>query len=448
MRFASTWILLATAACSPAWHADFDRLRGDLEPLIVRHATVPPGPSTDAALDQALAGRVDVEQLVTIALARNPSVREAAARANAMVAEVYRAGALDEPMLTMKVDELRIRPDGPAGDRKNVLALEQRFPAPGSLGLRAESAFRQAEAMFQMYREREREVVARVKKAYIEYASMTRHLEIHREHITILEEFEKISDAKFRTGAVSQQDVLKPQVELVMLNNEIIQDEQRIESARTMLNELLNRPADAPLGRPSELDPKEETFDLVALQTDALNARPELVAAALRVKGAAAGLNAADREATWPEFSAGVEYMQMPGEPDSWGAMLGVSLPWFTGKRSAEVRRQRGELRAEELALEGLRSRVQAEVRDAWLRVESARKSVALFKSELLPKSRQSVEVSRASYEKEKATFLDLLDAERSLRDVRVEYTRALADFASAAADLERAVGTDLRRKP
>jgi outer membrane protein TolC len=87
-------------------------------------------------------------------------------------------------------------------------------------------------------------------------------------------------------------------------------------------------------------------------------------------------------------------------------------------------------------------------VRDALLRAEAARRSVRLFQGELLPKSAQSVEVSRSGYEKDKASFLDLLDAERSQRDVKLKHAQAVAQYASAVADLERAVGADLRRKP
>ena len=58
------------------------------------------------------------------------------------------------------------------------------------------------------------------------------------------------------------------------------------------------------------------------------------------------------------------------------------------------------------------------------------------------------MEVSRASYEKDKASFLDLLDAERSLRDVRLKYIQAVTQYESAVADLERAIGADPRRKP
>jgi outer membrane protein TolC len=105
-------------------------------------------------------------------------------------------------------------------------------------------------------------------------------------------------------------------------------------------------------------------------------------------------------------------------------------------------------LHADEAALDSARGRAQFEIRDAWLRVDAARRSAALFRGELVPKTAQTVEVSRASYEKDKSSFLDLLDAERSLRDVRLKNIQAVTQYESAVADLERAVGTDLRRKP
>jgi outer membrane protein TolC len=437
--------VLLFGACAAPWRDDCDALRAELDGIGAIHRAVPIGPSTDETLDRALAQSVDPDTLVALARRRNPEIREAAARAAAMLEEVARAGALDDPMLKLRHERMAESFDRNA---ELALALEQKLPAFGALGLRAEGAFRDAQAMALMMRERERDVIARVKKAWVEYASMTRHLEIHREHVAILEELEKISGAKFRTGAVSQQDVLKPQVELVTLLNELILDEQKILSAKAAINALLDRPADAPLGAPAELAAPGEALDAAALQARAQAERPEVRAAELRAKGTAARLAAAEREAAWPELSVEVEAMQRPGEEDSWAGMLAVSLPWFTGKRSAEARMLRESLRADEIAAGAARTRAQWEVREAHLRVEAARKSAALFKGELVPKSRQSVEVSRASYEKDKATFLDLLDAERSLRDVKLDHTRALADYASALADLERAVGADLRRKP
>ena len=449
MRLSLFLLPVFVAGCASSWRADLDSLRKDLDPVLDAHRELEPGPVTDAApaVDEALAGRVGVEDVVRIALARNPEIGELAARAQAMVEDVGRAGALDDPMLTFRADRVPLRnPTAFNRDAGNSAALEMRFPFPGVLELKAESAGRQAEAMIQMLREREIEITAMATKAWVMWANMTRQLEIHTEHVAILVEFEKISDSRFRTGKVSQQDVLKAQVELVLLQNSVVEDRRSIDTARAELNRLMNRRVDAPLGVPAEPAPNREEFDQAALLALADEVRPELLAAERRVRAAAAAADAAGREATWPELLVGLEYMQMPMEDDAWGGMVGFSLPWITGKRSAEARRMTEEQRAERAALAAARSRVQFEVREACIRVESARKSLALFEGELLPKSRQSVDVSRASYEKEKSSFLDLLDAERSLRDIRLAWVQTQTAYATAVADLERAVGGDIRR--
>lgn len=437
------------AGCSlESWRDDLARLESDISYSLVQHRTAPSGPSTDPELDKALSTALDLDTLIAAALSRNPRLREEMERVRAGLQEVHRAGALDDPMLKFEAWAVPLRkPLAFNRDDTNMLGLTQNIPFPGNLGLRAESALREAESMYQRYREGQREVMAEVKKAYYEYYMLTKELEVHLEHVKILEDFAKVSDIKFRTGTVQQQDVLRPQVELVMLHNEVLFIEQRIGAAKAALNVLLNRPDDAPLGRPRDIVPTEGRYDVKDLQAKALESRPELRAAFLKLQASRTGLELAEREATWPDFSIGVDYWQMPEKSDAWGGMFGINLPWFTGKRQAEARKIRHAVRADEIAIERIQSRVLFEVRDAYLRVEAARKSLVLLRGELLPKSEQNVEVSRANYEKGKASFLDLLDAERSQRDLKIKYYQALAQYESAVADLERAVGQELRRK-
>lgn len=433
--------LLAVGCATGSWQTDLDRLERDI--AVTEQQTV------DPEVERALSDQVDPETLVKLALVRNPEARETLARAQAAVEEVRRAGAWDDPML--KLEARAVPLDQPLAfnrDDTNMFGISQNIPFPGKLSLRAESVLREAESMFQKYREREREIVARVKKTYYDYFQLHKELEIHLDHVKILEEFEQISNVKFRTGTVTQQDVLKPQVELVMLHNDVLFIQQKLESAKAAINVLLNRPVNAPLGKPKEISPADERFNLDELQAKAVEVRPELLAAKFRLRSSETAREFAHRDATLPDFSIGIDYSQMPEMEDAWGGMIGVNLPWFTGKKSAEARRMDRIVRADELALQRIRNQIAWEVRDAYLRVEAARKSVVLFRGELLPKSEQSVEVSRASYEKERATFLDLLDAERSQRDVKLGYYRSLATYESAIADLEKAVGVDLRRKP
>jgi outer membrane protein TolC len=437
------------AGCAQAWRHDHDRLVADLEALAVERGPSTPGPSTDPETDRALSGPLDLATLLSIARRRNPELRELAARAEAGLAEVRRAGTLDDPMLKLETEGVPLRqPSAFNRSEQNMIGLSQTIPFPGTLGLRSEVALRDAQGMREMLRERELELALNLKKAYFDYSHLARQLEIHREHARLLEAFERISSIRVQAGTAMQQDAIKPQVELVLLHAESIMIEQRIGSARASINRILHRPPDAPLGPPRPIVPPRESFDREDLAARALEARPERRAAELRVRGARAGLALSEREASLPEVSVGLDYMQMTGEPDGWAGMLSINLPWLTGRRSAEARKMERALRAEEAALEAAEGRILFEVRDAALRVEAARRSLDLLSGELLPKSAQSAEVSQRSYEKDKGSFLDLLDSERSLRDVQLKHAQAAAEYEAAVADLERAVGRDLRRQP
>jgi len=443
-------LLLFSAGCAGAeWREDFDRLTAETSVDAAAQAAVPREPAPDPDLDRDLSGPLDLSMLIAIARRRNPEVREMSFRTRAGLEEVRRAGSLDDPVFRVGTEGAPIRSAGSLGlAMDNFAGLSQNFPFPGNLSIRSEAALRDAEGMRQMHLDRERDVIARIKKAYFEYYFATRSIEAHDDHLKLMEATEKISDAKFRNGVVAQQDVLKPQLEQVMVHGEVLAMQQMRGSARAAINTLLHRPLDAPLGEPREIVPATEALDVDDLTARAVKSRPDLLAAEARIRATRASLRLAERERDLPDFSIGVDYWQVPNGPDAYAAMVSINLPWFTGKRSAEARRLEQTLRADEAALDALRGRVRFEVRDAWLRTESARKAAALLRTELVPKTGQTVEVSRAAYEKDKTSFLDLLDAERSLRDVKLKYIQAVTQYESAAADLERAVGSDLRRNP
>ncbi|MBI3098989.1 MAG: TolC family protein [Planctomycetes bacterium] len=434
------------AGCSTAARrADLAPLATTLADLQARHAAAVPGPATDPDLDRLLAGPLDPELVARLAVERHPRLREAVARAEAASASIDVAGSYDPPLLKFEAEEIpRGRPFSLGTNRGNMLGLQQSVPFPGIRGLRAEAASRDAESMVEMYAMEVRDTAARARRALSMYYMATRELEIVRQHIDLLSEFERIADSRFRTGAAPQQDVLKPQVELVELQNQILALDQRIGSARAEINALLNRPAGAPLGPPAEVTVPPGEFDGAALAREAMEVRPEIRAAGLRLEASRVMLRLAEKETRSPMFMFEAKYVQMPYEEDAWSGMIGITLPWLTDRFTSEVRRMKQVVRADELAVEGLRTRVQAEVRDALLRVDAAARSLKIFDGELLPKTEQAVEVTRVNYENGRSMFLDLLDAERSLRDVRLRRYRVLADHATALADLERAVGRSL----
>ncbi len=430
---------------------------GTVHPAPLHRPREPVEPEgTAAALNDApaetieggLSGPLDLRKLLGAAIERNPELREARARTRIALEEAQEAGKLDDPVFKAEAEAVPLHnPTSFDRDADNLFGFSQKFPFPGSLALRERAARLGADAEAEMARAAELDIVARLKKAYFEYFLRSKEIEIHREHVGIFERFERTATAKFRTGTVAQQDVLKAQIELVMLHDDIFAIERRLVAARAAINVLLHRPANGALGEPRAVSLSPPP-DVAALQAQVLDTRPDVRALALRVEAARTSRELARRDAVLPEFMAGVDYWQVPRDDDAWGGFVSLSLPWLTGKRAATARKMGHALDAAEAALDRARNQAAFEVIDAVARLEAARKSVTLIQGELIPKADQGVEVSRVSYENDKASFLELLDAERSQREVQLKRYRALAEYESALADLEQAAGVSHEVQP
>ena len=97
-----------------------------------------------------------------------------------------------------------------------------------------------------------------------------------------------------------------------------------------------------------------------------------------------------------------------------------------------------------EAELETMRLLTLADLRSAFIRAQTAQRLAEIYRTSVLPQGEAALKVAEAGYQAEKASFLDHLDAQRSLLDFRIEYYQYLADYQERLAALERAVGRRL----
>jgi outer membrane protein TolC len=122
--------------------------------------------------------------------------------------------------------------------------------------------------------------------------------------------------------------------------------------------------------------------------------------------------------------------------------MLGLSLPvWRWNKVGPARQEAQASLASAEAEREQTRNDVRAMVRDAWTMMTTSRTQVNLYRDSVIPQAEQSLASARTAYETNRAGFLDLLDAQRSLLESRLEYQTALVDYLKSRADLGLAVG-------
>ena len=118
--------------------------------------------------------------------------------------------------------------------------------------------------------------------------------------------------------------------------------------------------------------------------------------------------------------------------------------PWTKGRHDYEIEEAIAERQMAKANLDAMRNMALSEVREMFAKVEAADKSLSFYQDGLLLQAQQSYGAAIAAYQTGQVNFMTLLDAQRTIRDSRLGYYKAMVDYEQSLADLDRAVGLDL----
>jgi cobalt-zinc-cadmium efflux system outer membrane protein len=124
-----------------------------------------------------------------------------------------------------------------------------------------------------------------------------------------------------------------------------------------------------------------------------------------------------------------------------WMVGLGFNLPIFSGRRGGaadEAQAMRAQFESDALKLQDA-ARTQVFV--ALRQVEESKRVLELYERRLLPTARDQVEAARAGFTTSRNPFVAVIDAEKNLRSVELDYQMARADLSRRYGELERALG-------
>ena len=392
---------------------------------------------------------VRLNELIGLAQERSPRVRAALQQVEATRAREPGSGLLPDPTLQIGVMNLALpefSANMPASMAPTIQAM-QRFPIAGKLSLREEVA-RQSTAMdLATSEEVWWEVRTEVATAFYRIYQVDRQIEVMEKTLGLLQDFEAIARAMYAAGTGRQTDVLRANVEVARMDAQI----QRLTAVRigttSQLNALLDRPADTPVGAPT-LDPLPATVPRQpALRESASESRPVLARFQDELDRAGTRRDLAGKN-IWPDLMIGLQYGlgRMAGDRKSMGgASVGFSIPLYAGKRQFKAR-------DEAAAVEGMvRSRfdnalalVDARIGEVLANLEQARTLIRLYREEILPQARATVESSLSSYRVGTVDFMTLIDAQMAVNRFQGEYFGLLASYGTGVSQLEMTIGRDL----
>ena len=119
-----------------------------------------------------------------------------------------------------------------------------------------------------------------------------------------------------------------------------------------------------------------------------------------------------------------------------------IVVPLFDfGSNKRERRALEAEARAQESTITLLRSQAATQVEQALIRLQQQRQTVERYRTGIVPQTLDLLRKTQIGYAQGASTYLEVLDAQRTLRAVQTEYLQALVGTRTGEALLESALG-------
>lgn len=369
----------------------------------------------DAALDRA----------VNEAIARAPETTAARADTEAARRRIEPARTLPDPMASLTWD----------GDRKMVSAMaSQTLPWRGKLALNARAAEEEADAVEASETRRAALAIeGRVRNAYYDLAVAHAVHHLLDERRKTAQEIEEIARSRYATGLAQQQDVVRAQIEIVRVGEQLNAQDAILIARAAELTALVGHdvaPAEIPF---DEKIPPVEELIYIALQRNAeiAGARASVDAAKTRVELAKKNL--------LPDFVVSAGPM-VGSSAKTIGVGAGITLPIFAARKQRnQIAEAEARLTAENAGIDALRRDVTIRTRDRAASLEAATKTAILYKDKLLPLDEISMQSALSGYQAGKLPFIAVLDALHMLHDDQVAHLTHVVDAAKWRVAIEEA---------
>ena len=403
-----------------------------------------------------LAEPIALELLVALGYEWSPGLKSAREKIRAILEQYPQAVYLENVLRQYNAFTKQL--DTKVGPTRHKEMMAMAFPFPDTLALKGQVITEDVLIAQKEFEIVLRDLVTAIKLAYYDYLFVVEATRINEENQKLLQQMIAIAQTKFRVGQGKYSNVIMAQVELSKLANVIITLEHQRETIIARLNTLLNASADLPLGIPVPLEEERVIPTLAELYALAVQKRQEIQKQKLMISKMGLVVEMA-KQMTSPDPTLGASYFENRSMPDlkhtqkmpmtfmTQRTLNPTNTAWF-GHRNSYIREVNVKIEAMEHGIEELESQLRFIVKKHHFGMETANRSIRLYRQTLLPQAQQALDAANTAYQAAQIDFLSFLDAQRTLLNLRIEEQRALRDYHQHLTQLEQAVGMILPKQP
>jgi outer membrane protein, heavy metal efflux system len=405
--------------------------------------TPDPRPLTPAATNTELT----LSDLERMALAHNPTLGESRADLRASGGRRLQSGLYPNPTIGYEGREIT------GGDvyrgGEHGIFVEQSIVTGGKLRLSrqvfaSEEAQAKAVAAAQQAR-----VINSVRLAYYQALAAQQQVDLKSNLADLTAQAADVSSKLANVGQADQPDVLEARIEAGRAALDLLAARADQERAWEELSEVVGDPALAMRPLAGKLEEGLPQLDRAQALDAILASSPEVQAASEGITRAEAALKRARAE-KYPDIDvrAGVDYnrelLGSMGQPVGWEgeAAVGLKIPVFN-RNQGNIETAEAELTHARQELERVKLALRAEFAGVFRDYATADETVRRYRDQILPDAEKAYQLYNAKYQQMAAAYPQVLIAQRTLFQLREDYTRALATEWQSAIAIQGYLLTD-----
>lgn len=393
------------------------------------------------SISQAKAeNELTLDQAYKLVLSQNPMVQSYQARYVSAEGNRIQQSLLPNPEASFEVenfagDEGRSGVDG----AELTLGIAQKIEIAGKRSNRTRVADLEKQQIKQEAIASIQSVLAQTNQAFADIAISRQQLQYAQNRLGVAAKMHKAVKVRVSAAKAPKIQHTKVDIEQAAAELEKRKAEKELALAKTVLANLMGVPS---INQDIEADisrlPETPSYDAIA---SALEQTPMATMSQLAILKQESVLDLERSNAiSDPTVGLGVRRFN---EDDGTAFLASVSIPLnFFDRNQGNILSARANVKSAQAQYQSLRLNLNKQAIEIWQTMDNAREEAVDYQKNIIPSANKALEQAEYGYGRGAFSFLDLLDAQRTLFDVQENYLEALSTFYKNKSQIDMLSGT------
>ena len=397
-----------------------------------------PAWAAKGATSQTTVPTFSLQDILSMALEKNPLVTESEGFIEQKEGNQLSAAAYPNPTLSFQSARGTVRDPTGITLTERYVTLSQPLEWPGKRAARQQAAQAGVEGALASREETKLNLIAFTKHAFYDLLLAERQTETAIQNVQTMEEVQMAVIRRVDAGEAPPFDAVKIKVESMKVQKEVARAKGIVQSIQASLNSLTAGALGLEFSIHGDFAVWPGALHLATLSEQTLAHHP-LIIKGQKLVEEAHQTHRQEKQARIPNVTVSGGYQRDAGRE---AYVAGISIPFpVWNQRQGAIAQAKGTLRQREAMLLRAKYELLKGIAQQIQLSQAAAAQITTYEKGLLKQAEEALRIAQVSFKFGEAGLLEVLDAQRVLRQTQLDYAQVQYDLSVALTELERVTG-------